>query len=213
MCRARLIALLFLVACQRPSSEKPPVAESAPVASKGPYKQAPPKQEPQATEPWSAVVDELQIQAVEPTATVRPGRGLEVTLLFRNTGKKPRRIYLIKGEPFRVMQSTFFLERSDGGPAVEPRPQPHGYVVTEADFHELAPEQTLSFTQTLQIPADLAPGKYSVRWEYRNDLVRWEGGSQTIDGYTKPLFGGKDIPGIWKGKVDDRFNVVVVGKK
>ena len=38
-------------------------------------------------------------------------------------------------------------------------------------------------------------------WTYHNDIVRWEGGYQTLDGPTKTLFEGKDIPYIWTGKL------------
>ncbi len=165
------------------------------------------------SEGWSPIVHELQIRAVVPEGTASPGSALPITLMFHNAGEKQRRIYLLKGEPFRALQSTFFLDRGAAGPLVQPEPQPHGYVVTEVDFHPLAPGETRSFTQTLQLPAALTPGRYSVRWEYSNEVERWEGGSQTLDGYTKPLFGGKPIPGIWVGKVEVRFDVVVAGKK
>jgi hypothetical protein len=204
-----IIALLSLTACQQPSSQQGPTSESAPVRSQAP---PPAKEDPKVEDGWSRVVDDLQIHAVVPAGTASPGSEVPVTLMFRNTGKKPRRIYLVKAEPFRVMQSTFFLERDAAAPATPPGPQPFGYVVTESDFHELAPDQTRTFTQTLRLPKDLAPGTYSVRWEYNNDMDRWEGGSQTIDGYTKPLFGGKQIPGIWKGALEVRFDVVL-GKK
>jgi predicted small lipoprotein YifL len=202
-----IIALLSLGACDRKSPQQAPASESAPER-----KEAPRKEDPPVSDGWSPVVKELQIKAVVPTGTASPGSGVPVTLMFRSTGEKPRRIYLIKGEPFRTLQSTFFLDGGAAGQSMQPQPQPHGYIVTEADFHPLAPGQTLSFTQTLQLPEDLAPGTYSVRWEYRNEIERWEGGSQTLDGYTKALFGGKPIPGIWVGKVEFAFEVVVGGK-
>jgi hypothetical protein len=182
------------------------------VRSEAPPQQRRPEQTPKVGDGWSPVDDDLQIRAAVPAGSAWPGSGLTVTLMFHNAGKKPRRIYLVKAEPFRTMQSTFLLERGNAGPSTQPQPPPPGYVVTEADFHELAPDETRSFTQTLRLPKDLAPGTYSVRWEYSNDLDRWEGGSLTVDGYTKPLFGGKQIPGIWRGELEARFDVVV-GKK
>jgi hypothetical protein len=166
------------------------------------------------TDAWSPVVDGLQIQAVAPTGPAAPGSELTITLMFRNTGAEPRRIYLVNSEPFRAMQSTFFLGLpTPGGLSMQPEPRPHGIVVTEADFHELAPGESRSFTQTLRLPADLAPGTISVRWQYSNQVDRWEGGVQTLDGPTKELFGGGPIPGIWVGKLEVRFDVAVAGKQ
>lgn len=34
-----------------------------------------------------------------------------------------------------------------------------------------------------------------------NQITRWEGGVQTLDGPTKALFGGGDIPHIWTGRL------------
>jgi hypothetical protein len=160
--------------------------------------------------PWSPVVDGLQIQAVPPSQPAAPGSGVTITLNFRNTGTELRRIYLVHSEPFRAMQSTFFLSLPTPGQlSMQPEPRPHGIVITEADFHELPPGETRSFTQTLHLPADLAAGTLSVRWEYSNQIDRWEGGVQTFDGPTKDLFGGKRIPGIWIGELEMRFDVVV----
>ena len=203
-----IITLLSLCACDEPSPRPAPAAEAEPAATKAP----PPRRVGSEAEGWSRVRDDLQIRAGVPEGVASPGSELTITLMFRNTGTRPRRVYLIKGEPFRVLQSTFFLDRGDAKPPVQPEPPPPGYVITEADFPEIAPDETRSFTQTLRIPADLAPGTYSVRWKYENDIDRWEGGSMTLDGYSKPLFGGKPIPGIWKGTLEVSFDVVV-GKK
>lgn len=161
------------------------------------------------TDRFSPVVDGLQIQAVAP-GPVSAGGELTLTLHFRNTGPELRRIYLVQSEPFRAMQSTLYLDRGDGGlPIMQPEPRPHGYVVTEADFHAIDPGATASFTQTLSVPADLAPGAHAVRWVYRNEIERWKGGVQTLDGPTRALFGGERIPGIWLGEMEHRLEVVV----
>lgn len=158
---------------------------------------------------WSVVVDDLQIQAMLPGPVVAGGE-LVLDLRFLNTGSRLRRIYLVNSEPFRAMQSTLYLDRGPGDPPqMQPPPRPHGYVVTEADFHAIEPGATLSFTQTLRVPADTKPGTYPVRWVYRNEVERWKGGAQTLDGPTKDLFGGEAIPGIWIGEQEFRFEVVV----
>ena len=49
----------------------------------------------------------------------------------------------------------------------------------------------------------------SVTWTYENDITRWEGGAQTLDGVTEPLFGGEEIPHIWTGELVVRTGWVV----
>ena len=161
------------------------------------------------THPWSSTVDDVQIQAITP-GPATAGSELVLALNFRNTGAELRRIYLVNSEPFRAMQSTLYLDRgAEGPPVIQPPPRGHGYVVTEADFHALEPGSMQTFTQTLRLPADLAPGTYQARWVYRNEVERWEGGRQTFDGPTRALFGGERIPGIWTGKLQVRFEVIV----
>lgn len=161
---------------------------------------------------WSPVVDGLRIQAVAPAAPAKPGQSVTITLRFENTGTALRRLYLLRSEPFRAMQSTFFLALPPSTPpsvAMQPEPRPHGIVVDEGDFHELPPGKTIEFTQSLRLPDDVAPGTLSVRWEYSNQVKQWEGGVQTLDGPTKALFGGGPIPGIWVGEVETSFDVTV----
>ena len=160
-------------------------------------------------ERWSEISDDLQIQALVPGPAV-PGGTLTLTLRMRNTGPQMRRVYMLRSEPFRAMQSTLRLDRGAAGPPeIQPHPRPHGYVVTEDDFHAIEPGQIRTFDQTLRIPGDLPPGTYPVRWTYGNRIERWEGGVQTLDGPTRPLFGGERIPGIWTGTLEYRFEVVV----
>jgi hypothetical protein len=206
----RILALLSLAACPRTSSQQAPATESVPIVANQAPSQAPPaKETPPVPNAWSPIVDDLQIQAVVPPGPASPGAALPITLTFRNTGSTLRRIYLLQSEPFRAMQSTFFLELPAAGPSMQPEPRPHGIVVTEADFHELPPGGTRSFTPTLQLPADLAPGTLWVRWQYSNRVDQWKGGIQTLDGPTKELFGGQRIPGIWVGELEVRFAVEV----
>lgn len=158
----------------------------------------------------SPIVDNLRIDAEIPTKSVRPGTSLEVSLRFLNLSTRARKLFLIRSEAFRFGQSTFTLDRGGSGPPiVSPPPRPHGYVVTEEDFHDIDPRGRLAFTQSFRIPPDLAPGAYEVRWVYENAVSQWEGGASTLDGATKPLFDGEPIPGIWLGTIEDRFSVTV----
>ncbi|MEM9459371.1 MAG: hypothetical protein AAGF11_34650 [Myxococcota bacterium] len=160
-------------------------------------------------ERWSAEIDGLQIRASAP-GPVPAGGAVSLSLQFRNTGADLRQIYLLRSEPFRAMQSTLYLDAgAKGPPRSQPEPRPHGYVVTEADFHAIDPDATVGFTQTLRIPSDWSPGVRSVRWVCRNKVERWKGGVQTLDGPTRELFGGERIPGIWTGTLEYRFEVVV----
>jgi hypothetical protein len=208
-----LVAVLSLAACPRTATQNVPASDSTPAVASHTPSQVPPTKTPPMTDTWSPVVDGLQIQAIPPAGPAIPGSALTITLNFRNTGPELRRIYLLHSEPFRAMQSTFFLGLpTPTGLSMQPEPRPHGIVVGEADFHELPPGESRSFTQTLRLPGDLAPGTLSVRWKYSNQIDRWEGGIQTFDGPTKELFGGGPIPGIWKGEIETRFDVAVAGK-
>lgn len=160
--------------------------------------------------PWSPVVDDLQIRAIAPSTPATPGSTVTVTLELRNTGTELRRIYLLESEPFRAMQSTFFLALPEPTElSMQPEPRPHGIVVDEGDFHELPPGQTQRFTQSLRLPDDVAPGTLAVRWQYENHVTEWKGGVQTLDGPTKALFGGGPIPGIWVGEIEVGFELAV----
>lgn len=98
---------------------------------------------------------------------------------------------------------------------MQPEPRPHGYVVTEKDFHLLGPGEEKTFKQSLYV-AQFAPqgrsvepikgfeqgGAFRVRWTYENSITEWKGGAVTLDGPTQSLFGGGPIPHIWTGKVE-----------
>ena len=152
---------------------------------------------------WFEVVPGVQMDRI-PIRTVM--------LHFNNTSKAPIRIYLPQSEPFRANISSLVL-RASGESFFEPEPRPHGYVVTEIDFPLLAPGEEKSFAQTFSLDP-MAPGAGSgiarrkgfesgksvkIAWTYSNQINRWAGGAQTLDGATKALFDGKDIPHIWTG--------------
>lgn len=150
---------------------------------------------------------------MDPTVTMDRVPMRRALLHFRNVGAEPLRVYLPNGEAFRLNISSLFFVPEGGTPLMVPDPHPHGYVVTEADFHLLSPGEERSFAQpftidpfapgagnqTLRRPG-FEPGRaVRVRWTYENRIRRWEGGRQTLDGPTVPLFGGQDIPFLWTG--------------
>lgn len=147
-------------------------------------------------------------------------------LRFHNIGRDPVRIYLPVSEPFRFNISTISFyprgEPTGKRPFTAPEPHPHGYVVTEKDFHLIDPGKELIFTQRFTIdpfarggsgterrPGFEAGSKIDVRWTYENSITRWEGGVQTLDGPTKRLFEGKEIPWIWTGELSAKLTWTV----
>jgi hypothetical protein len=174
-----------------------------------------------ATSSW-AQANGLEVQLElpkKPVSGVSGGRPSPAvaTLRFRNASQQPLRFYLIDSEPFRSFQSRLAVFEQGGGGFItmQPDPRPHGYVVTEKDFHLLGPGEEKTFTQSLYV-ARVAPGGQSVRrlegfekggafrvrWTYENSVTQWKGGAMTLDGMTKALFGGGPIPHIWTGKVE-----------
>jgi hypothetical protein len=149
----------------------------------------------------SPIIDDLRIEAEIPPKPVRPGTAVEVTLSFSNVGTRARTIFLICDETYRFGQSTFELYVGPTSPLVQP-PRLEGYAPTAADFHALDPGGKLGFRQTLRLPADLTPAKYTVHWVYENQVITWPDTSST-GGVGQP------IPGIWVGRVAHRFVVDV----
>jgi hypothetical protein len=98
---------------------------------------------------------------------------------------------------------------------MEPDPRPHGCTITEVDFPLLSPGQAMTFeqpftldpigrgdgTRTARRPGFEDGATVRVRWDYANKLVRWPAGHLTLDGETRALFDGKDIPFLWTGKL------------
>ena len=85
----------------------------------------------------------------------------------------------------------------------------HGYQVTEKDFHLLKPGKSRAFPQRFTIdplnegrmPEFEKGREVEVSWTYENKITQWKGGVATFRGTTKTLFGGKEIPYIWTGKL------------
>jgi hypothetical protein len=149
----------------------------------------------------SPIIDDLRIDAEIPPQTQRPGATVVVTLRFSNLGTRLRKLFLIGPEGYRFGQSAFHLQIGSGPPLVQPPRRP-GYLPTASDFHDLGPRVRLEFTQSLRLPRDITPGKYAVQWVYENVVDHWPG----IPGTS---VGGKPIPGIWVGRIEDAFEVQV----
>ena len=143
----------------------------------------------------------------------RIGDKVAFTLKFSNESQNPVRICLLESEVFRAGQSMFRVVRaSDGKVAdLQPSPHPHGYVVDESDFHLIPAGKSFSSTQTLYLdPARFKAGeKYKVTWIYKNKAKKWPGGVTTLDGPTKALFGGSEIPYIWIGESEVSVEISV----
>lgn len=143
-------------------------------------------------------------------------------LHFHNVSSQPVRIYLPRGEAFRAGLSTLHFRAGDAV-LVEPEPLPHGVVIEEADFPLIAPGEERTFEQTFTLDP-MQPGKGTstarrrgfedgvtarVTWTYQSSVTRWAGGKMTLDGPTKTLFGGEDIPHLWTGKLSVQADWVI----
>lgn len=185
---------------------------------------APPEQAKMSTKSDAVADGRLEVRLeIKPEVVVDRVPMRTAVLHFRNLGKEPLRYYLPNGEAFRANISTLFFRPKSGDPLFVPEPHPHGYVVTEADFHLLEPGQAREHTQPFTIdPFAPGPGNTSkrmtgfeagaevdVRWVYENSIQRWKGGAQTLDGPTRELFDGGDIPYIWTGKLEAKMRWTV----
>ena len=136
----------------------------------------------------------------------------DVGLVFKNTSDRPLRIYFVRNEVFRSFQSRFWiLVRGKPVPITRVSP-PHGYVVTEKDFHWVEAKSEILFHQALSL-AEAGLEKdietFTLQWAYENTLSRWEGGVQTLDGITKALFGGKEILSLWRGELEASMDFIL----
>ncbi len=190
---------LALFACG-PAAQPPTGTAVTPTATTPPHASG--EHSPRTSE-WVDAGGGLSLKLELPAGPLRVGDSLTLRLHFRNDGAAPMRIYIIGSEPFRAMQSSLYVLAADGSVlAFQPEPRPHGYVVSETDFPEIAAGATKVVEQTLSLDPRVLAGKSGlrVRWSYANDIERWQGGLQTLDGPTRGLFGGGPIPGIWRGE-------------
>ncbi|NNK85225.1 MAG: hypothetical protein HKO91_06720 [Desulfobacterales bacterium] len=144
---------------------------------------------------------------------IKLNKEFEVELVFKNISKNPIRIYWIKTEFFRSFQSYFYLLADGKYNFLTDISPPHGYVVTEDDFHLIDPNKEIIFKQTLSIDSTKIKSnliKPHLEWTYENNVAKWEGGKMTQDGPTKKLFSGDKIPYIWVGKINSIVEVKII---
>lgn len=179
---------------------------AAPTTAGGaaPQTAAPPPSRPPAEPGWTDAGGGLSVRLDVPPGPHKLGATVDVGLEFRNDSDDDLRVYLIDSPPFRALQSDLAVLAADGKfLASQPEPHPHGYVVTERDFPAIPAGGVQRFSQPLRLDREQlgAGGDLQVRWTYRNKIDSWAGGVQTLDGPTRPLFGGGLIPGIWLGEL------------
>jgi hypothetical protein len=142
-----------------------------------------------------------------------------VRMSVRNVSRDPIRVLHIHTEPFRHGFSTLTITVPDGAPVFAPEPRPHGYLIGEQDFVLIEPGTVLDFDQSFTIdpmqpgagtrtarrPGFVAGATAKISWTFANQLRAFPGGAQTMDGVTKPLFGGGDVPLLWLGELSCSF--------
>jgi hypothetical protein len=137
--------------------------------------------------------------------TTRVPQTITATLHFENRATKPIRILLVGPEMFRLFNSSLRVWQGNQVVSLQPEPHPHGYLISEKDFFVIAPGESKAFPQTLYVKDRFnMPGMYEVEWMYENTQRKFPGGVQTLDGVTKPLFGGKTVDDLWVGSLSTR---------
>jgi hypothetical protein len=147
----------------------------------------------------STIIDDLRIEADSPSGAQRAGATVTVTVQFFNVGPRPRTVFFIVAEPFRLGLSTFRFQPRSWPTQVQPAARA-GYIPLESDFHEIAPNSRLAFEQKLLLARNTPPGDLAVEWTYENKIESWP---------SKLPNGGEIIPGIWRGKLTHTFRVKV----
>jgi hypothetical protein len=143
--------------------------------------------------------------AVTRQPTTRGAQAITATLHFENRATKPIRILLVGPEPFRLFNSSMRVWLGSQVVSLQPEPHPHGYLISEKDFFVIPPGASKTFPQTLYVQDRFnSPGTYEVEWMYENKQRKFPGGVNTLDGVTKPLFGGKDVDDLWVGSLSTR---------
>lgn len=164
-------------------------------------------------ETWSKTVSGLQTCIRVKSKKIESNQDFRLDLIFRNTTGDPIRIFWINTQFFRGYQSHFYLLYDEEFKRLSNISPPHGYVVTEDDFHLIDPNSESTFKQSLYIDGEDIDGDVHgamLIWVYKNDISRWQGGVMTLDGPTKKLFDGGDIPHIWLGEVDTTTKIDII---
>ncbi len=129
---------------------------------------------------------------------------LEANVTFHNVSNEPLRIYFIENPIFNTFQSMLYVAYSDGNIELfSEEPHPNGISVEESDFHLIDVNKSKTFTQKIEFIESQYQGKpIELQWVYKNQIKKWEGGISTLDGVSKQLFDGKEIPYIWTGTIE-----------
>jgi hypothetical protein len=183
-------ALIFVAACSSSSAD-------------------PPRDAAVRTDESGGLRISLEVPAVVARqAKPRGAQAITATLHFENHTAKPIRILLVGPEPFRLFNSSMRVWLGNDVVSLQPEPHPHGYLISEKDFFVIAPGGSKTFPQTLYVTDRFtSPGAYEVEWMYENKQRKFPGGAQTLDGVTKPLFGGKDVDDLWVGSLSTRHKL------
>jgi len=136
---------------------------------------------------------------LETPSTAKINEEINAKLIFKNNSEDQIRIHFINYEPFRFNSQITVLKKEDKSPINPPFiAPPHGYIISEKDFYMVEPGKEISFNQKIKIQQE---GNFILRWNYENKRTKWEGGIETLDGITKPLFEGKEVKYLWTGKL------------
>jgi len=189
-----LACILAAAACACSSSS--PSSSSSPERDRPAMTATPSRSAPST---WTAPSQGLRIQLELPASA--PAGAVQARLSFRNETSRPMRLLFVRPEVFRLFNSTFRVWDHDKVVSLQPDPHPHGYLLDENDFLLLPAGGTRTVTQSLQLPN---PGSFEVEWMYENKQRSFPGGIQTLDGPTRPLFGGSDVEDLWIGSLSTR---------
>ncbi len=158
-------------------------------------------------EPITAAKDALQTSISIVSQESSLADGFEVKMVFENVSNKPLRVYYIDSPIFNTFQSRHFLIDENGKKYyISEEPHPHGYVVSQKDFHLIPAYERKVFTQKFDV-LNLTIKPYRLNWIYENCIKRWEGGVRTLNGKTKSLFDDIDISYIWLGRIETTVEI------
>jgi len=106
---------------------------------------------------------------------IKLNEDFELGLVFKNISKHPLRIYLVKTEFFRSFQSYFYLLSNGKSEYISKISPPHGYIVTEKDFHLIDSNSEIAFKHTLSIDEtkiETDSNEIFLHWVYENKISK-----------------------------------------
>ena len=130
---------------------------------------------------------------------------IELRLVFENISDKPLRIFYMDHTLFSRVQNSFYFIDSRGKKYFEMEDvPPHGFLVHAQDFYLIAPYEKKSFIVKMTLPTKEMKKIY---WRYHNKLTSWKGDFETLDGKSRALFNGHEIPYIWVGSIENSIKI------